>query len=101
MARGGDAMALSRTLTALGRRVAELQDEALLTRSRPPAHERLEAIHREHARKVTSRRRISFSTPLALAAILAAPFVVSLWFHERPLEFVVGATKEPGKLGVW
>jgi TolA-binding protein len=94
-------MALSRKLSELGRHLAELQDEALLARTRPPAHDRLAAIHRAHARKVTSWRRVSFSTPLALAAILAAPFVISLWSRERPLDFVVGATKEPGRLGVW
>src|SRR5689334_9303167 len=101
MAHGGDAMALSRKLSELGRHLAELQDEALLARARPPARDRLAAIHRAHARKVTSGRRVSFSTPLALAAILAAPFVISLWSRERPLDFVVGAAKEPGKLGVW
>lgn len=94
-------MALSRKLRELGLRVAALQDEALLARTRPPTHERLAAIHRAYARKVTSGRRGGYKTLLALAAIVAAPFVIALWSHEQRLDFVVGTTRAPGKLGVW
>jgi TolA-binding protein len=96
-------MALNRNLSELGLRVAEFQDEALLARSRPPVHERLAAIHRAHARKVTAGRRVSFGTPLALAAMVAVAFVVAIALRsrERPLDFVVGASREPGTLGVW
>jgi TolA-binding protein len=94
-------MALSGKLSALGKTIAELEDEALGARKRPSTKERLTAIRRAGAQKRVLRRHLSVGGPFALAGILLGVLVVALFSRRASLNFVVGPAKDAGELGAW
>ena len=94
-------MAVTRKLSALGRTIAALEDEALATRARRPAHERLAAIQRVHAKRMASVPRFSVGWPLAVGGVLGAAFAVVFFSRSAALDFVVGPAMQRGELGVW
>jgi transmembrane sensor len=93
-------MAPNQELRALGRTLAEIQDELLSARERPATSERLAAIHHARALQALRARRVARARPLVLVA-LAAAVLLALSFRARPLSFVVGPSKAVGQLGVW
>jgi TolA-binding protein len=81
-------MASNRELSTLGRTLAEVQDQALQNRARPPVSATIAAIYQARARRERSRRRLSRLGYGAGAAALAA--VVMLFvLRPRALEFQV------------
>jgi TolA-binding protein len=94
-------MAVTRKLSALGRTMAALEDEALAARARRPTHERLAAIQRAHAKRIAPGSRFSIGWPLALGGVLGAALAVVLVSRSRALDFVVGPAMQRGELGVW
>jgi TolA-binding protein len=94
-------MAVTRKLSALGRTVAALENEALATRPRRPTHERLAAIQRAHAKRMAPGSRLAFGWPLALGGVLGAVLAVILLPRSAALDFVVGPSMQRGELGVW
>jgi TolA-binding protein len=93
-------MAPNQELRALGRTLAEIQDELLSARDRPATSERLAAIHHARALQALRARRVARARPVALVA-LAAAVLLALSFRARPLSFVVGPSKAVGQVGVW
>ncbi len=98
-------MATTDKLTALGRVVAEVGDDAVLARERPPLAERLVALR--EAREAQGRREgarggESLRWPVAMGAALgAAAAALILWRPAGPLTFAVGEPTTAGEIGAW
>jgi len=91
-------MASNRELSTLGRTLAEVQDDALKKRARPPVSATIAAIYQARARRERARRRWSrFGYGAGAAALAAASMLFVL--RPRPLEFQVGDSAGPGRLG--
>src|SRR6188768_2320914 len=100
MVRGGHTMASNQELRTLGSTLAEIQDHVLAARRRPTTSERLAGIHQARARRTLAVRRASRLRALGLLASAAA-VLIAFSLRARPLDFVVGAARAPGQLGVW
>jgi transmembrane sensor len=94
-------MAATDKLTALGRAVAEMGDEAVDGRARPPVPARLAALHEALGRRRVPERE-SLRWPLAIGAALgAAASALILFRPAEPLTFAVGEPTRAGEIGAW
>jgi len=92
-------MASTRELSTLGRILAEVQDDALQNRARPPVSATIAAVYRARARRERTRRNLSrLCYGVGAAAIAAAVMLFVL--RPRALEFRVGEAAGLGQLGV-
>ncbi|HEY3255170.1 MAG TPA: FecR family protein [Polyangiaceae bacterium] len=91
-------MASNRELSTLGRTLAEVQDDALQHRGRPPVSATIAAIYQARARRARTRRRLSRLGYGAGAAALAAAVLLFL-LRPRALEFQVDGGASAGQLG--
>jgi len=94
-------MASNQELRALGRALAELQDEALASRERRTTSESLAGIHRARTQRASSARRARRLRAVLGVASAAAALIALFSLRARPLDFVVGKARAPGQLGVW
>ena len=92
-------MASNRELSAVGRTLAAVQDDALHARARPPISARIAAIYQARARRQRTRQRLSRLAYGAGAAVLAAA-VMLLLLRPRALEFRVNGVSGLAQMGV-
>ncbi|HET7539070.1 MAG TPA: FecR domain-containing protein [Polyangiaceae bacterium] len=92
-------MASNRELSAIGRTLAEVQDEALQSRARPPVSATIAAIYQARARRERRLRRLSRLGYGAGAAALAAAVMLFV-LRPRALDFTVDDGARLGQLGV-
>jgi len=92
-------MASNRELSTLGRTLAEVQDEALQGRVRPPLSATIAAIYRARARRERTRQHLSRLAYGAGAAAIAA-LVMLVVLRPRALDFKVDDGARVGQLGV-
>jgi TolA-binding protein len=94
-------MATTDKLTALGRAVAGMGDEAVEARARPPVPARLAAIHEALGRHRAPERE-SLRRPFAIGAALGVAASALILFRSgAPLTFAVGEPTQPGEIGAW
>lgn len=93
-------MAAPDKLAALGRAVAEVTDEAIEGRARPPIDQRLAALRARKAQGAA--REGSLRRPVAIGLLLgAAAAIPILWPGPAPLTFALGEPTTAGAVGAW